>query len=84
MRGIYIALDDPESPSDTQCTGCGAEFQLTDRVDVFGPARLHSRRQCRVEFAQRVSRLLLAAVDRDARPTLPGGGNVFAVTSEIS
>jgi hypothetical protein len=84
MLGIFVAFDDSGSSCERFCAGCGYELLLTDRVIAFGSARLHSRRQCRLELAQRVFRGVLNALTHEAGVTLPGGGNVISVSSEVS
>jgi hypothetical protein len=76
MRGIFIAFDEAESPSDRFCVGCGYELLLTDNVITLGSVRLHSRRQCRLDFAQRVFRSVLDSVSREARSAWPGRGTM--------
>ena len=84
MRGIFVAFDDSDSPSERVCAGCGYELLLTDRVITFGSARLHARRQCRFELAQRFFRRVLNALTHEATFTFPGGGNAISVSSEAS
>lgn len=84
MRGIFVAFDDSDSSGERFCAGCGYELLLTDRVITFGSARLHSRRRCRLELAQRVFRRVLNALTHEARLTFPGGGNAISASSETS
>jgi hypothetical protein len=84
MHGIFVAFDDSAASGERFCAGCGYELPLTDRVITFGSARLHSRRQCRLELAQRVFRGVLNALSHQVGVTPPGGGNAFSVSSEVS
>jgi hypothetical protein len=84
MHGIFVAFDDSGASGERFCAGCGYELLLTDRVITFGSARLHSRRQCRLELAQRVFRGVLNALTHEAGVRLPGGGNSISVSSEVS
>jgi hypothetical protein len=84
MHGIFVAFDDSAASGERFCAGCGYELLLTDRVITFGSARLHSRRQCRLELALRVYRCVLNTLVHEARLTFPGGGNAISVTTEAS